>query len=196
MLYEVITSASEENEALFDSLERIFHQVNSSVPYEERSIEHAWNKVKPQFKEQQKVIPLWKRREVYIGAAALAVITFLIGSLWQSGRQNPPVVADKGTNDTIVEQTHLIATKDIAEFKLKDKSRILLEPGSAMDIEADFNSKQRVLSLTGSGTFDVTHDESMPFTIRVGKLKVVDVGTVFDIRSSGDTVKVVVSEVV
>lgn len=187
-------SATEENEALFTSLELVFHEVNGTNPYKEEDVNQAWISVKGDFREKAPVIPLWKRREIYTGAAAIALIAFLIGTLWQSGPTEPGGISGHDTIDSLQAQTHLVATNDVAEFELIDGSVIQLEPGSVVDIEQDFNTKQRVMSLTGNGTFDVTHDETMPFTIKMGKLNVVDVGTVFNLRTSGDTIKVVVSE--
>lgn len=187
-------SKSDENELLFSSFEKIYHQVNGSLPYKEHSIDTVWNQVVTELKPSVKVVPIWKRFEFYIGAAAIAIIAFLIGAFWQAGQTNVNVVANNGNNESIIEQTLLKATSDVAEFKLKDNSSILLEPGSSVKVHSEFNSKQRILSLQGSGTFDVTHNEGMPFTINVGKLKVIDVGTIFKIRSIGDTVKVLVTE--
>ncbi len=69
-----------------------------------------------------------------------------------------------------------------------------LQPGSKLTIPKDFNENNRLLSLEGSGSFEVIHDEKNPFILSVGDLEIYDLGTVFHVNQQGDTVKVSVDE--
>jgi ferric-dicitrate binding protein FerR (iron transport regulator) len=82
----------------------------------------------------------------------------------------------------------------VESFTLKDKSIVELQRGSKIVFDKDFNKKGRKLSLTGSGTFTVTHDEKSPFVLKVNKLEIHDIGTVFKVLSYSDTVKIIVYE--
>lgn len=46
----------------------------------------------------------------------------------------------------------------------------------------------------GQALFSVSHDEDHPFTVVVGDARVVDVGTVFDVSTEAETLRVAVSE--
>lgn len=186
---------SEENEALFEALEKVFHQVNASSAYEVGDVHEAWNAVRTRAQAKSEVIPIWRRREVLFGAAAVAVIAFIIGFFWQRTLTDERPIAEDKVHDSIPAQNQVYtAGNTLTRFELIDRSTIELTPGSSAEIEPDFNRKNRIVNLKGSGTFDVVHNEARPFIVKVEKLKVMDIGTVFDIRSKGDTVKIVVSE--
>ena len=82
----------------------------------------------------------------------------------------------------------------MAYYTLEDDSKVTLQPGSKLTIPADFNENNRSLSLEGSGSFEVIHDENNPFVLSVGELEIYDLGTIFHVDRNGDTVKVSVDE--
>jgi transmembrane sensor len=56
---------------------------------------------------------------------------------------------------------------------LGPESRLIVDP----------NSSDRSVSLRGAGYFAVAHDASHPFTVKVGTVKIQDVGTAFSIQT-------------
>ncbi len=77
---------------------------------------------------------------------------------------------------------------------LPDGTRVLLGPASTLTLAANF-STDRVVTLQGEALFDVRHDASHPFAVRVGRALVQDVGTRFMVvGDAGDRVRVVVTE--
>jgi len=75
---------------------------------------------------------------------------------------------------------------------LSDGTRIMLNGGT--DIVLD-KSDPRVATLKGGeAQFTVHHDAARPFTLSVGDQRIVDVGTVFNVRSGKDVLRVEVAE--
>ena len=70
------------------------------------------------------------------------------------------------------------------QFRLADGTNVVLGPGSRLIV--DSHSSDRSVSLEGDGYFAVAHDASHPFTVRVGTVKIQDVGTAFSIRTNED----------
>lgn len=188
-------SENDENATLYAELEKVYSIVQGIESFKKPDLDRAWNNINAKTKDEKKVIPLWKNRQFYLGIAAVGIIAFLIGSLWGSGGTVDPIIGENPDGDTLnIQPTVLTAHNDVASFILVDKSKVDLQPGSELKILSGFNEDGRNLELTGSGTFQVIHDEAQPFVIDVQGLKVVDIGTVFDISTSGDTVRVIVRE--
>jgi transmembrane sensor len=78
------------------------------------------------------------------------------------------------------------------QFRLADGTGVVLGPASRLVI--DSHSSDRSVSLTGIGYFTVVHDPSHPFTVRVGTVKIQDVGTAFSIQTDeGGGIRVAVA---
>ena len=67
------------------------------------------------------------------------------------------------------------------QFRLADGTGVVLGPESRIIV--DPHSSDRSVSLEGDGYFSVVHDASHPFTVRVGTVKIQDVGTAFSIQT-------------
>ncbi|MDQ6873062.1 MAG: FecR domain-containing protein [Gemmatimonadota bacterium] len=67
------------------------------------------------------------------------------------------------------------------QFRLADGTGVVLGPDSRLTV--DPRSSDRSVSLHGAGYFAVAHDASHPFTVRVGTVKIQDVGTAFSIQT-------------
>lgn len=90
------------------------------------------------------------------------------------------------------EYTVRTAPGETRTFALGDGTRIVLN--GATEIALD-KSDPRVAELkTGEAQFIVRHDAARPFTLTVGDQSIVDVGTVFNVRSGKDALRVEVAE--
>jgi len=65
-------------------------------------------------------------------------------------------------------------------FDLPDGSKVWLNAGSTITFPASFNSKQRLVKLTGQAYFDVKKDE-IPFCVETEKFNIKVLGTAFDV---------------
>ncbi|MEM6682121.1 MAG: FecR domain-containing protein [Pseudomonadota bacterium] len=81
-------------------------------------------------------------------------------------------------------------TKTVA---LADGSRVTLGPQSKM--ATHFDTRKRMVTLiSGAALFDVAKDPSKPFSVKTDDLVATALGTVFDVRKSGDVSRIAVSE--
>ncbi len=129
-------------------------------------------------------VPPWMftARRLGLACAAVVIIALLIPG-WQrldSWWSGVPThwIAPHGESRAIV---------------LEDGTRVLLDADS--DMVAKLGSHVRRVSLVrGEALFTVTHDVSRPFEIEIGKGRVLDLGTRFDVERLPNTVRVTVFE--
>jgi len=127
-------------------------------------------------------------RTVTVGAllAAAAIVGMMV--TLRSAHVTPvpaPTVVAARTYTTQVGQRDSV--------KLADGTRVLLGPDSRLTVPADYGTASRAVELQGDGYFDVRHDASKPFAVRVGTAVVEDIGTTFTVESDpGDTTSVAV----
>lgn len=114
-------------------------------------------------------------------AAAAAVIGFV--TLRPSGKA-------PSTNSPAA-RTYATRTGQRDSIMLADGSRVILGPDSRLTVPAGYGTDARAIELEGDGYFDVRHDASKPFTVRVANALVEDIGTTFTVESdAGDTTSV------
>lgn len=112
---------------------------------------------------------VWQRSGARVAAALVVVLG--TAALWQGTRS--PSAADY--------RTGIGASREI---RLSDGTAVRLGPASSLTLDAGFGRDHRHLTLHGEAWFSVTHNEKMPFAIRVGATTVEDVGTAFLVRES------------
>lgn len=71
--------------------------------------------------------------------------------------------------------------KGIAAVQLKDGTKVQLQKDAVLLLDHDFNSKNRMVTLTGDGSFEVAKDTSNPFTIQLNNRVLTVLGTSFSI---------------
>ncbi|TCM20898.1 FecR family protein [Novosphingobium sp. PhB165] len=90
------------------------------------------------------------------------------------------------------EYTVSTAPGESRTLALSDGSRIALNGGTELVLS---KSDPRVAELkSGEAQFSIRHDAGSPFALTVGAQRIVDVGTVFNVRSSGRGLQVEVAE--
>jgi len=68
-------------------------------------------------------------------------------------------------------------------LRLPDGSRVVLGPDSRLEVSPYVPQGARVVSLFGDAVFDVQHDPSSPFRVRVDGALIEDIGTTFAVES-------------
>ncbi len=180
---------SSENQKLYDHYEQLF----SEHKFQEVDTDAAWHKVKGEVSSKTKVIPLKDWRYWAVAAAAILVVALILPTLMDNGSAIKPPVVEPLADDQ-EESNTLYAKNGVQNFMLVDSSTVELTDGSSLELSDNFKDGERRAILNGSGRFTVVHDEAHPFIINVEGLEVHDIGTVFDITTNKDTVKVVVLE--
>jgi transmembrane sensor len=121
--------------------------------------------------------PGWfaSRRGWLGGAIAVALVLALTSVLWLSPGSGTFYATEPG-------ETRLIALADGSTVELAGGSRIALEGVRQARLEA------------GQALFTIRHNEADPFVLTVGEDRLVDAGTVFDVRLAGQTLDLAVAE--
>jgi transmembrane sensor len=93
-------------------------------------------------------------------------------------------------NNDVVYKT---ALGEQREIKLMDGSEVILKEHTRLRVADDYNHASRTISLEeGEATFAVFH-QARPFIVKVGPVKVEDLGTNFIVRRSEQKIEVIVS---
>lgn len=83
-----------------------------------------------------------------------------------------------------------------SEYKyvlLPDSTQVWLNAASSLDFPQQFDSRQRVVYLSGEAYFDVKHADKIPFVIQTGKVTTTVLGTAFNIKAYPGRKDVIVS---
>jgi transmembrane sensor len=81
------------------------------------------------------------------------------------------------------------ATGQIRTVSLPDGSRVTLDTASSVT-QLYTAGERRVRLDRGRARFDVVHNADRPFVVTVGSTRIMDLGTVFDVRKSSEAVEV------
>lgn len=189
MLLEDWKQSSPENQKQFDHYQRLFLKDNLT----DIDVDSAWKRVSKQISGKSRIVSFTDWRYWAVAAAAILVIALIVPALYNSGSET----IGKGKITVAVEpekENILYAKNGIQNYTLTDSSVVELKSGSSLELSENFENGERRAKLKGSGRFTVVHDEKHPFVIDVEGLEVYDIGTIFDISTNKDTVKVVVLE--
>ena len=127
----------------------------------------------------------WRRSFVVPSLLAAAAAVFAVIVLRRSPGDPQRVAA--------VAQEYATAVGQRDSITLSDGSHVILGPDSRLTVASDYGTTSRSVELHGDGYFDVKHDAAKPFSVRVSRAVVEDIGTVFAVESdAGDTTTVAV----
>jgi transmembrane sensor len=115
------------------------------------------------------------RRAWLGGAVAAALVLALTSVLWFAP-------GGEALYTTAPGETRLIALDDGSTVELAGGSTLALEGARAARLEG------------GQALFTIRHDAAEPFVLTAGGERLVDAGTVFDVRLAGETLDVAVAE--
>ena len=129
-------------------------------------------------------------RNARLAAAAAVLVVASVGLIWRTA------ISPRWNGIPSGATTHFATAIGVRDsLELPDGSRVLLGPGSTLDLAADFGAVTRELTLHGDARFHVVHDSSHPFTVHTASASFRDVGTVFAVHSDeAEGARVVVSE--
>ncbi len=117
-----------------------------------------------------------------IGIAATLAITFFLGGLF-----NRIATSDTGKKASVAAFTEIKSPYgSTSEINLPDGSQVLLNAGSSIKYQNDFNITNRDLFLTGEAYFRVSKNIDLPLNVSAGNLNIRAVGTQFNIKAYGD----------
>ncbi|MCC8423476.1 FecR family protein [Mucilaginibacter sp. UR6-11] len=177
--------ASSANAKVFEQFKFILESGKQLAEDSPADVTEEWEKFKIKRmapKGTAKVRALnWYSGWIQVAAAVLILMTGLWTGYYFYNRQTYPGTAlvSLKTLDKV-----LVAT-------LPDGSVIHMNKNSAISYARNFTA-QRDVKLTGEAFFEVKHNESVPFTVYAGNVKISDVGTAFNVKSKTGWVEVIV----
>lgn len=121
---------------------------------------------------------LRRRRAMYMFGAAAALAAVVVG-FFNLGR------SDSTTLETTTAEQRSIALPDGSRVTLAPETRVILERQS---------ERRGVRLERGQAYFEVAHDPSRPFVVRIGSHEAVAVGTAFDINENAGQFTVTVTQ--
>ena len=117
-------------------------------------------------------------------AAGIAAVV-LGGSWWRPLAAAPAALASQSAS-------YVTRRAQGEDVNLADGSHVAIGADSALAV--NYTPASRNLQLkSGEAFFEVQHNPDRPFVVQAGRLKVIAVGTAFNIRKTGDKVEVIVT---
>lgn len=187
--------ADPANQHEFERFVRIWNAAKPSGRPNEIDTDAAWQRVRSQMSRPTpsadaptvRPLPVTPRPTNWFGygrvAATLLIVLFAGIALWQITR----------SDDAVQTPTLLSATTTTTKrVRLPDGSQVLLNRNSRLTYPASFADSSRNVTLTGEAFFEVTHDPVHPFRVKAGTALVRVLGTSFNVKAVGDSVRVAV----
>ncbi len=121
----------------------------------------------------------WMPVKAWMAAAAVLMVAIGAGLWFRSGMtggaSRPSVDAAMYTVTTAAGQR--------LDLRMPDGSRVVLAAASTLRYPKAYGAARRDVYLEGRAYFEVTHDETRPFTVYAGQAVARDLGTRFDVRA-------------
>lgn len=123
----------------------------------------------------------WSLAAVWVGALiAFSGLLFFLSQRGQNPQSSNSAPITIATNLEEVKS----ASGEIVEKILPDGTRVTLNAQSSLVFTADFlNHATREVELKGEAFFDVTEDKAHPFIVKTQRIRVVVLGTAFNLKS-------------
>jgi len=125
-----------------------------------------------------------------VGIAASLLVLF--GALWLIVRSPQNEHSGNSTSNAVSYITKR-AGKGILRDTLPDRSTVVQNANSVLRYPSDFNAANRELHLGGEAWFDVMPNAAKPFLIDIGKIRVIVLGTSFNVQQSSSRIEVSVN---
>lgn len=153
--------------------------------YREADPELAWQKFNPSIPAEAKIVRLHpeKKNRLFFLKWAVAVVMVISGALLLANRSG-----------WIGSQRISTGKNEQQKLTLPDGTEIFMNANTTVSYHKRGFLKARNVELEeGEAYFNVTHDEKSPFSIKVGELRVNDLGTSFNLKVEPKQVVVVVN---
>ena len=171
--------AETENRRFYDSLTRVWHEIQQRAADYEPDRDKLWQQLQQRIGPLESTRPTRRepRRRTSLLRTAAAVAAAIAATLFIA---RPDLFRPAAS---LAEQ-QLCAFEGKSHARLADGSTVWLHSGSTLTYNSRFNIADRNVKLCGEGFFDIAKDPVRPFTVEVEGLKVRVHGTKFNVRTS------------
>lgn len=155
-------------------------RVESPRPEEGHEAEKALGRLMERIHNEKApllTIPRDRSRKYRIWLAAASTVAVFLASGWMATalRPDPEMLVRSNTWEKVNSLT------------LEDGTCLTLNRGAQLIYPERFTGRQREIFLSGEAYFDVAHDKSHPFIVRVGDLTIKVLGTKFNVEAYPDS---------
>lgn len=127
----------------------------------------GWEKLSASLPGFGKSVPTFRRTSLAVAASLLAILS--IGILITANRPKQ-----------LLAQTHNV------RFSLPDQTEILMHKGARLSYRRTFGNADRMVSMRGAIRFNVTRNETNPFTVATPTATITVLGTLFDLAENDE----------
>lgn len=155
-------------------------RVESPAPEKGHRADEALNRLMDRIHaEKSPIVPLHgdhlRKYRIWLAAASTVVVFLASGWMASVLRPEPEMLVRSNTWDKVNSMT------------LADGTQLTLNRGAQLIYPERFSGRQREIFLSGEAYFDVAHDASHPFVVRVGDLRIKVLGTKFNVEAYPDS---------
>ncbi|NEU07740.1 DUF4974 domain-containing protein [Flavihumibacter sp. R14] len=126
-------------------------------------------------------------RKNAVSLAAAASVILVLSYFFRPGQHEYPKTLPVAQVKSIPQNS----TKKT--MRLPDGTLVTLNPNSRIEIDKDFNGKDRIVRLEGEALFEVAEDKEKPFIVKAGNTFTTALGTAFMVRYYSHEAEVKVS---
>jgi len=148
-------------------------------------------------REPVPIRPIASRSSVRRNVRSWRVVTLLASAAVVVLAARALLQRKEGANTTSITtsatKTYATAVGQRDSVQLPDGGRVILGPESRLTIAAGYGERIRQVELHGEAYFDIRHDTTRPFEVRLALAIVRDVGTAFVVHDDSARVRVVVT---
>ncbi len=184
--YGRLLSGEDKNlqpESDFNEMKQIWDLAGSYSYKEEENTNAGWANLQSRLNTPAPMQVSWIRRNVWTVAASIALLAVSGTALWYFTKSAPEAEVA-----AIHEKT---GNKQFKTLHLADGTTITMNANTEITVAAGFNSSNRNIELKGEASFEVAHNDKVPFLVTAGGTTTRVVGTGFDISAfAGENVKI------
>ncbi len=169
-----------ENRRLFNEENELWQEADTKVKQDYYKTDTGWDKMSSRLglgRSNSKSYKILSRNNfrMLVTAASVACLLAVGGlSLWISGR-----ISDK---ETLSAYTKISTNEgEKAHVFLPDSTEIILNSGSSVQYDMNYNTKDRIVVLEGEAYFNVRTNLQKPFLVQTELIKVAATGTRFNV---------------
>ncbi|MBS1604543.1 MAG: FecR domain-containing protein [Bacteroidetes bacterium] len=183
--FEEWLAASPANRATYQRLLDIWQEgIADYTIYEKADEKEGWEALRGRLDEGRIVAGNFRRRSTLARRLAVAAALVLVAggaAFWYLS----------GKGEALRYETAMGEQRTVA---LPDGSTIVLQQQTRLRLADDYNKNTRtIVLLGGEASFDVSHQQQLPFVVDMDAASIKDIGTSFTIAKTTDSIKVTVS---
>ena len=171
-----------DNRRIFDIENELWQKTGIKTVLEHFKTDEAWSEIsgKIGLKKEKSghVVTLTRARfRILIAAASIAFLATLGGiALWMTERRSVKMISEAST---------IISTNEgeKARICLSDSTNVIINSGSLIEYQSDYNVSERIVKLKGEAFFDVRTNPEKPLKVQLEKMTISAAGTQFNIFS-------------